>query len=105
SNTDFNWVDPFLDVAIPESGDYFLKVWDFTYRGAAACGYRIRIGPVPYVDYVFPAGGQRGTTVPVTFGGRNLPGGQKTELAVRGRPIEQLAQSITIPKDAAMPEG
>jgi hypothetical protein len=104
-NTDFNSVDPFLDVTLPEAGDYTLKVWDFTYRGSDVCVYRMRIGQAPYVDYVFPAGGQRGTKVEVTYGGRNLPGGKPSALMAAGRPLDTLSGTVDVPKDAALPEG
>ena len=46
--------DPFLDVTVPETGDYLLKVWDMLYRGSEQCFYRIRIGAVPYLGMRFP---------------------------------------------------
>lgn len=104
-STDFNGVDPFLDVQVPETGDYVLKVWDFTYRGSDVCVYRIRIGQVPYLDYVFPAGGRRGTKVSVTYGGRNLPGGKPSGAAIKGRPLDALAASVDLSPDLQRPEG
>lgn len=103
-NTDTHGTDPFLDVTVPETGDYVLKVWDMLYRGSDQCFYRIRVGEVPYLDYVFPAGGRRGTRVKVRYGGRNLPGGAPTGATIDGRPIEAVDATLELPAGAALPD-
>ena len=79
---------------MPETGEYVLKVWDMLYRGSDQCFYRIRIGVVPYLDYVFPAGGQRGTRVKVQYGGRNLPGGAPGTAAGRLDSLPKMGNAI-----------
>jgi hypothetical protein len=101
----FNRGDPFLDLTVPRDGEYRLKIWDAIYRGSEQCFYRLRIGVLPYLDYVFPAGGQRGTKVPVTYAGRLLPGGKPSDLTLRGRELELLAGEIDLTGAAAPATG
>ena len=93
--------DPFIDFDAPEDGDYLVKFSDFMYNGGPDDFYRLSIGTQPYLDFITPTGGKPGTTVPITFYGRNLPGGEKTEVKVNGRPLEKVVREIAIPADPA----
>jgi len=91
--------DPFIDFDVPEDGDYYLKFSDFMYNGSPEHVYRLSIGTEPYLDFITPTGAKPGTTVPITFYGRNLPGGEKTDIKVNGRPLEKVVQNVTVPAD------
>ena len=95
--------DPLIDLQIPATGEYRLRVVDTLYRGGADYVYRVAVGPLPYIDFVFPPAGLPGTNGPFTLYGRNLPGGQPTDLRVDGRPLEKVAVNVALPGDPASP--
>lgn len=100
SSNDFQGRDPFLDVTIPADGDYILGVTDQVYDGSPEYFYRLTIGTLPYIDYVYPPVGVPGATGQFTLFGRNLPGGQLgSNLTVDGRPLEQLKIQIPVPAE------
>lgn len=94
--------DPFVDFDVPEDGDYFVRFTDFMYNGGSENFYRLSIGTQPYLDYIMPTGAKPGTTAEITFFGRNLPGGTKTDIKVKGRPLEKVVRKITVPADPAL---
>jgi len=71
-NEDYNGLDSLVTFAAPEDGEYILQIRDFRYQGGGNYTYRIYAGALPYVESIFPLGGQRGKQVEVTFTGRNL---------------------------------
>jgi hypothetical protein len=93
--------EPMVDVTLPADGEYFVKVYDFLYRGGADYFYRLSLGTGPYIDYVMPPAGVPGSNGKFTLYGRNLPGGQSAGLSVDGRPLEKLDVTITLPKDSS----
>ncbi|MCH7988461.1 MAG: hypothetical protein IID46_04830, partial [Planctomycetes bacterium] len=93
--------EPLLDVTLPADGEYFVKVYDFLYRGGADYFYRLSLGTGPYIDFVMPPAGIPGSTGKFTLYGRNLPGGQPAGISVDGRPLEKLEVTITLPKDSS----
>jgi hypothetical protein len=94
--------DPMIDFDVPADGDYYIKFSDFMYNGGAEDFYRLSIGTQPYIDFVTPTGAKPGTTAAITFYGRNLPGGERTDVQVNGRPLEKAVRQISVPaeKDA-----
>jgi hypothetical protein len=76
-NEDRFGLDSLLDFTVPEDGEYVLQLRDFRYQGGGDYGYRLYAGALPYVDSIFPFGGQRGKTVEVALDGRNLEGTTK----------------------------
>jgi hypothetical protein len=92
--------DPFIDFDVPADGDYYLKFSDFMYNGGPENFYRLSVGTRPYVDFISPTGAKPGTTADITFYGRNLPGGEKTEVQVNGRPLEKVVRKIAVPGEA-----
>lgn len=74
--------DPLLVFTAPKDGEYIVEVRDDLYRGRAEFNYRLTLGELPYVTGVFPAGGQRGTTVPVRLEGFGLGESAKTAIAL-----------------------
>jgi len=69
---DDNGFDPLLDFTPDKDGDYIISLRDFRFQGGGDFKYRIVAGALPYVDSVFPLGGQRGQTLDVSLRGRNL---------------------------------
>ncbi|MCA9172976.1 MAG: PPC domain-containing protein [Planctomycetales bacterium] len=92
--------DPFIDVVLPASGVYFVKVHESLYAGGGDYPYRLTIDSRPVVDFVFPPAGLPGSNDEYTIYGRNLPGGKVTDLTREGRPLEQLTVRIPLPADA-----
>jgi hypothetical protein len=90
--------DPFVDFTAPADGDYWLELYDFTYRGGDTHFYRLNVTDQPRIDYAFPASILAGTTARVALFGRNLPGGSATEYtADDGTPLQRLDVTISAP--------
>lgn len=94
--------DPMLDFPVAADGEYFVKVYDFTYAGGEDYPYRLTLSAGPYIDYVLPAAGFPGSNAQYTLYGRNLPGGKPSGVSLRGHPLEKLAVSITLPPSIDM---
>ncbi|MBI9020929.1 MAG: hypothetical protein JEZ10_06725 [Verrucomicrobia bacterium] len=65
--------DPVLVFDVPKDGEYILSIKDSIYRGRQDFVYRISVGELPFIDYIFPLGGQENAQVPVQVYGANLP--------------------------------
>ena len=89
--------DSLVDFQTSRAGKYRVKVHDAGYRGGAGWNYRLRIGELPVIDYIFPPAAQAGGTRPLTIYGRNLPGGRPSGVSVGGRPLQKLAVNVPIP--------
>ena len=98
---DTNRRDPMLDFTVPADGDYFIEVHDFLYAGNSEYFYRLVIGTDAHLEFVFPPAGVPGSNDTYTLYGRNLPGGQPTELkSADGKLLESLEVQIAVPADA-----
>ena len=64
--------DSVLDYTALETGKYTLYLRDIRYKGGDGYGYRLSIGELPYLETIFPLGGQRGTENTITVSGANL---------------------------------
>ena len=64
--------DSVLDYTALETGKYTLHIRDIRYKGGNGYTYRLSIGELPYLETIFPLGGQRGTENTVTVMGANL---------------------------------
>lgn len=74
--------DSLIEFTVPEDGDYIAQLRDFQYRGGGDYKYRLFVGVLPFVDYIFPFGGQRGKPVEVFVVGRNVQGGERITLNI-----------------------
>jgi hypothetical protein len=74
---DVDGFDSFIAFNVPADGDYVVSIRDFRFQGSAAHKYRISAGPLPYLESIFPFGGQRGKQVEVALTGKNLEGTTK----------------------------
>ena len=91
-NRDTNRRDPLIDFTVPADGVYYVCVNDFLYAGNNDYFYRLSVGTGAYLDFVFPPAGAPGSNGQFTVYGRNLPGGQPTELrSADGKPLESLS--------------
>jgi hypothetical protein len=89
-----------VDFRAPADGDYYLKVYDFTYRGGAELFYRLSVSSGPHIDFIFPPAGLAGSKSRYTIFGRNLPGGfPASGRSSGGGALEQLAVDIELPAD------
>ncbi len=89
--------DPMIDIDVPADGQYTLKLADFTYAGGKEYFYRLRIGTRPYIDFVMPLAVAPGVETEVACYGRNLPGGEPTDLKIGGRPLQKLMHKVKAP--------
>lgn len=93
--------DALLDCVLPGDGDYYLRLFGFTYtQGSAEHFYRVSISTTPWIDAVFPPLVEPGKPAQLTVHGRNLPGGKPDLSAVfEGRALEKLTVTVTPPND------
>ena len=64
--------DALLRVTVPADGRYVLRIHDIAFEGDQDYVYRLTIRTGPYVTHVFPAGGQRGSTILARLHGTGL---------------------------------
>ncbi len=81
-NEDADGLDSLLVFTVPEDGDYIVALRDYRFQGGGNFNYRLTAGALPYVETIFPFGGQRGKAVEVALTGRNLAGTSKMTLAL-----------------------
>ena len=67
-----NGLDSVLDYTALEAGKYTLYIRDIRYKGGKGFRYRLSVGELPYLETIFPLGGQRGTDNPIAVTGANL---------------------------------
>ncbi len=61
--------DPMVSLIASEDGDYIVQLHESNFEGDESSRYALHIGTFPAPQWVYPAGGQLGQTVAVTFGG------------------------------------
>ncbi len=94
--------DALADFVAPADGDYLARVSEFAYQaGTPDHVYRLTVAAGPWVDAVYPPVVEAGRPTAVTVYGRNLPGGKPSPYSADGRPLEQLAVTLTPPTDPA----
>ena len=81
-NEDYGGLDSRLAFTVPEDGEYVLQLRDFRYQAGPNYSYRLYAGALPYVESIFPLGGQRGKPVEISLTGRNLDDTKKMTLNV-----------------------
>jgi hypothetical protein len=93
--------EPLLDFTSRANGMVTLKVYDAVYRNGPEFFYRLSVGALPHIDFVFPPAGQAGGDRSFTIFGRNLPGGQPAGIRVGGIELQKLAVNIPLPSGNA----
>jgi hypothetical protein len=101
-NRDYHNTDAVLDVILPADGDYYVRVFSFTYtQGGPEHFYRLSVSTAPWIDAVFPPVVETGKETQVTVYGRNLPGGKPDPNAVfEGRVLEKVVVTVKAPANA-----
>ena len=61
--------DPMVSLIAPADGDYVVQLHESNFEGDESSRYSLHIGSFPNPSYVFPAGGQSGEALTVSFGG------------------------------------
>lgn len=79
---DVNGLDPMMTFIPPADGEYALKISDARYQGGGDYRYRLLAGHIPHLDYLFPLGARRGSTVELQFFGHHLEGADKLRLSI-----------------------
>ncbi len=76
-NSDTFGADSFVRFTAPEDGSYTVRIHDIRFEGLQHFVYRLTISSGPWLDRVYPLGGQRGKTAELQLAGANLT--QKTQ--------------------------
>lgn len=72
-NDDYrNSVDPVIITTIPETDTYTLCIFDAIYRGREDFNYRIQLGEIPFVKYIYPSVGKIGKNTKLKVYGVNI---------------------------------
>jgi hypothetical protein len=64
--------DPVLRFTAPAAGRYEVRIWDSAFRGLQHFVYRLTLTSGPFVDRVYPLGGQRGSEMALSAAGQAL---------------------------------
>jgi hypothetical protein len=72
TESDGHRADPLLRFTAPADGDYQVHIHDVRFQGGQAYVYRLTITADPHVDYFYPLGGKRGSTIKVEAAGQAL---------------------------------
>jgi hypothetical protein len=100
-NKNYNGADALTDVTLPADGDYYVRVFEYTYTlGGPEYFYRLSVTTAPWIDAVFPPVVEPGKAARLTVHGRNLPGGELDPSAViEGRVLEKISVTVNVPSD------
>ena len=90
-------LDPFLDVSLPETGRYTIRVRDVVYAGSPSHAYRLTLHQGPHLDAVSPIAAPPGVPTEFTLLGRNLGGEPAPGPLVDGRRLEQIKVTLSVP--------
>lgn len=104
SHRDGHAGEALLDFQVPAAGEYYVRVTDAYYRGSPGYVYRLAVGPMAHIDYVFPPAGPAGSNNQYAVYGRNLPGGQPSEFYVDGKRLDKLTVNVALPGDPSIPQ-
>ena len=85
------WQDAVVSAVAPADGRYIVEVRESAYGGNGGCAYRLHIGTFPRPTAVYPAGGQLGQDIEVTFlGDATGPFKQTFKLPAENRELFEL---------------
>jgi hypothetical protein len=103
SGRDYLSHDALADLTLPEDGDYYVRLFEFTHTlGSPEHFYRLTLSTGPWIDAVHPCVVQAGKPTQVTVYGRNLPDGKQDPAAVvAGRALETIVVTVNPPNDPA----
>ncbi len=91
-------LDPLGDFTAAADGEYIIKVSDNLFSGGPPYFYRLIASTAPWLDGVFPPAGTPETRQKFTLYGRNLPGGEASEIkTAHGDPLQTKEVEIDLP--------
>ena len=96
-------LDPRLQFTFPREGYYYVEVNDARFSRQAQNFYRLTMGAYSFADGLFPLGGKRGETTPVTFFGGNLKAPVKSDIDLRGVDPQRQFATATAPNSPTLP--
>jgi len=96
-------LDARLDFTFPSEGNYYVEVTDARFSTQAQNLYRLKMGAYRYADGIFPLGGRRGESVPVTFFGGNLGAGVASSVDLSAAGKTQALTHVALPGSPALP--
>ncbi len=80
-----NGFDSLLDYTATVAGKYTLQIRDIRYKGGEGYGYRLSVGELPYLETIFPLGGQRGSENTIALSGANLGTFESIQISIGGK--------------------
>jgi hypothetical protein len=96
--------DSLIEFTAPTDGEYVAALRDFEYRGGGDYKYRLFISALPFVEYIFPFGGERGKPVEISVFGRNVEGAEKMTLNIDpNAPIGRQEIRLNTPRGLSNP--
>jgi hypothetical protein len=95
-NSDYYGSDPLIVFTAPADGSYRVRIFDSAYGGLQTFVYRLTLSDRPHVLSIYPLGGKRGTKVPVTLTGVNVPTAPQT-LEIPADVADEFAARFTFP--------
>jgi hypothetical protein len=87
--------DPILRFTAPADGDYQVHIHDVRFHGGQAYVYRLTITADPHVDYFYPLGGKRGSSIRLEATGQGLTGAP-VEVALPAGSASELLHRIVV---------
>ena len=97
-----NGLDSVLDYTAMEAGKYTLYIRDIRYKGGKGFRYRLSVGELPYLETIFPLGGQRGTDNAIAVTGANLETVNAIQVAIDAQtPTGQQTLRVQTPSGLA----
>ncbi len=98
SNGDYDGRDPFLDILIPEDGEYFIHLSDLAFKGGQP--YRLVISDKPQLENVFPRAIKVDTDTSLVLLGRNLePNAIPSPWSIQGNFLQEAKVTVRATKD------
>ena len=98
SNGDYFGRDPLIDYIAAKDGDYYVSVYDLSFRGGFP--YRLLIADLPHIENVFPRAVQTGKPATLAIYGRNLGKGAKPSTwKIDGLTLDEMQETVAVPAD------
>ena len=96
SNGDYHGRDPLIDYIASKDGDYFVSVYDLSFRGGLP--YRLIVTDQPQIESVSPRAVQPGKPATFTIYGRNLgPKSKPSAWKINDLPLDEMQETIDVP--------
>ncbi|MEO1998697.1 MAG: PPC domain-containing protein, partial [Planctomycetaceae bacterium] len=101
-NFDFSGTDSRVRFVAPRTDTYTVSIHDTSYRGLQHFVYRLTMTNGPFIDHIYPLGGQAGTTRPFRVIGQNAPN-TLVQMAIPQDPVGLLNQFLPVAHNLTQP--